>query len=77
MKEILFKEDEMKYKEEIKKYLTTHSSYTKIDDVRIDLLAPCTKYESSFDRAWKELVGLGEIEICGNEIKIKGGRDDI
>lgn len=61
------------YRKELIKYLTTHPSYTKIDDARIDLLVAQTRYESNFDKTLRELITCGEIEICGNEIKNKEG----
>ena len=64
------KDKKQHYAARIQSYLMHRSYYIKIDDIRIDLLAPKSKKDTDFDRAWKELVSQGIVEICGNSLKI-------
>ena len=60
-----------KYYEKIENYLRNKpGEYVKVDDVRIDLLAPRRPGLTMFDRAWQDLVSGGRVEICGNSIRI-------
>jgi hypothetical protein len=42
--------------------------WKKIDDVRISLWV--SPKNENFDRAWRELVICGKVELIGNEIRI-------
>ena len=60
-----------KYWQKIEKLLREHpGEYMKIDEIRVRLLAPRRLGITEFDRAWKDLVTGGRVEISGNSIRI-------
>ena len=59
----------MMYINKIRGYMPA-GEYVYIEDVAVDLLVPDKHKPTSFTRAYKELVAVGELELCGNQIRI-------